>query len=298
MKKVEKLKLSMTMAVCFMVALFATSCSNDDFFGFNDDFSTNYDSDLMLNSEYYKDYLDWDYDGLLINATYDERQLFITAYERCQYILSSEGLLSTKVKNGAQINISEKLFYYISERVRESNVIFSNMKISKRVDRVKSRNVEQNDIIYNNLNCPCFALAYVKSIRNGVTYDAALRVAIDNTLRNTYGQLYDSGHLNLIHIPGAAQACGISGGLSMNNDILQLNVDINGIFAYYTGMENGEPIGHMQVIHRVERSGLFGNLYLYYSDPSYGSLNPVPIMINRRKFPIVMAGDSIDCVYQ
>jgi hypothetical protein len=104
--------------------------------------------------------------------------------------------------------------------------------------------------------------------------------------------------LNLIHIPGAAQACGISGGLSMNNDILQLNVDINGIFAYYTGMENGEPIGHMQVIHRVERSGLFGNLYLYYSDPSYGSLNPVPIMINRRKFPIVMAGDSIDCVYQ
>lgn len=45
MKKVEKLKLSMTMAVCFIVALFATSCSNDDFFGFDDEFK---DSDNFL----------------------------------------------------------------------------------------------------------------------------------------------------------------------------------------------------------------------------------------------------------
>ena len=57
MKKVEKFKLSMTMAVCFIVALFATSCSNDDFFGFEEVTHDTYEHNYILHSSDYADYI-------------------------------------------------------------------------------------------------------------------------------------------------------------------------------------------------------------------------------------------------
>ena len=287
------LKLAL-LASLFSIA--AISCSNDDFFGFEDVYLLDNSSNLSIND--FDVFLDWNYDGLLINATHEERQLFLSAYERCQYTMR-DGQLITSVKNGSEINISERLFQYISDRVRESNAIYYNFSSAKKLARIKRGDREQADIKYNKKNCPCFTLAYIKSLRNGVTYDAALRIATDNTLRQKFGQKYDDGDLVFSDIPTAAQECSINGGLNCNDDKLQTDVTINGAFAYFTGNDNGVKIGHMHVIHYVERSGLFGPLYLFYSDPSYEALNPIPIVINRKKFPIVTAcGDTIFNVYQ
>lgn len=291
---IDYLKLAL---FAFVVSASVISCSNDEFFGF-DDYLSDDNSDIIFNMKDYEEYLDWNYEGLLINASYEERQVFLSAYERCQYTLK-EGQLVSPINKGSQINISDRLFQYIADRVRERNAINYKFDNSKKFIRIKRGDRELSDIIYNNLNCPCFTLAYIKSIRNGLTYDPALRVAIDNTLRQKFGQKYDNGDLVFSDIPVAAQECNINGGLSCNDDKLQEGVSINGAFAYSTGNDNGVEIGHMQVIHYIERSGLFGPLYLYFSDPSYQALNPVPIRIDRKKFPIVtQLGDTIFDVYQ
>ena len=118
------LKLAL-LASLFSIA--AISCSNDDFFGFEDVYLLDNSSHLSIND--FDVFLDWNYDGLLINATHEERQLFLSAYERCQYTMR-DGQLITSVKNGSEISRKDYFNIFLTglEKVMQYIIIFQVLK--------------------------------------------------------------------------------------------------------------------------------------------------------------------------
>lgn len=287
----------MWLSVMILAVLTITSCSSDELFDFYE--IPNEDYNNILNCEKYSEYLDWDFTGNLVDASDQEMEIYFLAKERCNYY-PINGILKTNYKYGYEINISERLFIYIEECVNELNR--SNLLSKKRaISRVKSSTVEGYDIIYNGLNCPCFSLAYVKSLRNGISYDADLRIAVNNALTNEFGDLYISGGLTSGNIPRAAEVCSISGGLSYENGTISTGTDINGIWTEHSGYdEEGNPVGHMFVFLKIKKRIISNKYYMYWADPSTNCFNPDPIQVDGNSFPIkrVQSNLNISSIYK
>ena len=256
MKQTNKLKMIASMAICVIVAIFAASCSNDAFFGFDDSYSSVVFNNTL--SIQYDTYLDWDYTGILADASEEDKMIYFEAMQRCNYCYQN-GYLITNVNKAQDVNISESLFNYIQERVNESNRSFSLFTSQTKIQRYKNGNREEGDVIYNNLNCSCFALAYIKSKRNSLTYDASLRVSVNAALIQEFDTT--SGHV-------------------------KLNKNVYGVWSQYIGMEHNVPIGHALVFIKIERIGVSGDYKLYWADPATGSFNTTPFQVNDNYFPI------------
>lgn len=295
MKKLMKLFTRMVMGI--IVVISATGCSNDEFFGFES--SDNHFDDLNISMSFkYDTFLDWDYNGILADASEEDKMIYFEAMQRCNYYYQN-GYLITNIRNAQEVNISESLFNYIQERVNESNRSFLFLTSQSKPRRSKNGNREQSDVVYNNLNCACFALAYIKSKRNILTYDSSLRVSVNAALVQEFDTTYTNGNLQTSDLPRAASVCSINNGLSLETGHVKLNKDVFGVWSQYVGMENNVPIGHALVFIKVERIGLTGDYNLYWADPASGSLNTTPIQVNDNYFPIriVSSGLHISSIY-
>lgn len=283
MKQTNKLKMIASMAICVIVAIFAASCSNDAFFGFDDSYSSVVFNNTL--SIQYDTYLDWDYTGILADASEEDKMIYFEAMQRCNYCYQN-GYLITNVNKAQDVNISESLFNYIQERVNESNRSFSLFTSQTKIQRYKNGNREEGDVIYNNLNCSCFALAYIKSKRNSLTYDASLRVSVNAALIQEFDTTYTNGNLLTTDLPRAASVCDIAGGLALESGHVKLNKNVYGVWSQYIGMEHNVPIGHALVFIKIERIGVSGDYKLYWADPATGSFNTTPFQVNDNYFPI------------
>lgn len=152
MKKVEKFKLSMTMAVCFIVALFATSCSNDDFFGFDDEGKI--DSYAIATSQEYINYqeayymflndaLDIDTTKMEIIRVIDGRPVYAkTNTISFLPVIEARDILLTVFPEYEEINSIEAM--QINEIAISRNVTLRNLSKNNRsaVKRTKSGDPE------------------------------------------------------------------------------------------------------------------------------------------------------------
>ena len=158
MKKVEKLKLSMTMAVCFIVALFATSCGSNDIFGFEDEFFSPgyYDNERFLELSDYSD---------LSNLSIENLDILSEAESRLN-IHMRDGLYVIKYKSGSDVNISEKLFDYITWNYNHYNSIIKQEKGKGNLRRTKSWDPEGGN------DCVVFAISHYCDVPYNTVLDS------------------------------------------------------------------------------------------------------------------------------
>jgi hypothetical protein len=203
MKKVEKLKLSMTMAVCFIVALFATSCSNDDFFGFEDE-TTNLgllSSQNNITSRGYIDTLDYlsISSNSTINLTANEIINLHQAINRIE-LLTDYGRLS-RPNSGSSYNMSDTLFTLANKIIANTRSL--NLLLANKNERVKDGNREGGGFVISGKDCVGQAIAK----RFHLNADS-----INTLLAGTIPNYYTNG-VPLAMMNTAFSACGVSGSL-------------------------------------------------------------------------------------
>ncbi len=92
MTQKKKLKMIATMAVIVAIALFSNSCSNDEFFGLDDDFED--DVYMFADNSYCEDvFLDIDYEGAMLYATEQEKRIYDMAYSRLTIVFENNQLI-------------------------------------------------------------------------------------------------------------------------------------------------------------------------------------------------------------
>lgn len=114
MKQINVFK--MIVGMTFSILTFAmTSCSSDDFYGFDDEIikSGLYDNQAFLDLSDYND---------LSHLSSNDLTILSEAEKRIDIKLKG-GLYEIKYRNGAEVNISERLFNYITENYNHLNTI-------------------------------------------------------------------------------------------------------------------------------------------------------------------------------
>ena len=177
MKKVEKFKLSMTMAVCFIVALFATSCSNDYFFGFDSgysNFSDDYASVRLFATE---PFLSISTSNLeeMDDADFNSLSKAIT---RIESSFNNGTLINDR---GMSYNLSDTLFSLAHNTIVNTRNFFT--MYSSSIKRVKNLNGEGNFYI-SGYDCVGQAIAYALNLNVD---------SINNILANSFPNYYSSG---------------------------------------------------------------------------------------------------------
>lgn len=180
MKQTNKLKMIDAMAVSIMVALFTASCSNDEFFGFDDEYSSNYLTEKQTVIEIkpttydFSEYLDIE-NLSLSKMTEEELVILEKAEGRLSYSVV-DGYCYVHEKSASEINISEKLFHYIIDCFDNNNDFMRKIKKGK-IKRTKGGDPE---VIIKH-DCVAHAISYMCSI------DYA---TVDSWLSSTFGAYY------------------------------------------------------------------------------------------------------------
>lgn len=80
----NQMKLFTRMVMGIIVIISVTGCSNDEFFGFES--SDNHFDDLNISMAFkYGTFLDWDYNGILADASEEDKMIYFEAMQRCNY---------------------------------------------------------------------------------------------------------------------------------------------------------------------------------------------------------------------
>ena len=125
MKQTNKLKMIASMAICVIVAFFAASCSNDAFFGFDD--QNDFYEDGISNYSYF---IEWDSSFFCTS----DNEFNIEKYEIINEAIERMGIYKQndiyyfKHKTAQQIGISEELYNYIYERFSFTNSIIREIR--------------------------------------------------------------------------------------------------------------------------------------------------------------------------
>lgn len=275
MTQKKKLKMIATMAVIVAIALFSNSCSNDEFFGLDDDFED--DVYMFADNSYCEDvFLDIDYEGAMLYATEQEKRIYDMAYSRLTIVFENNQLI-IKEKKGRDVNISERLYNRIKDNIEKTNEVFftpqNNTLFRKAIRRKKNNNRET--IEYNNKNCPCFAICYYKY---GDLTQAHL-MNINNILTEKYGDTYTNGDLAPDDIPDATGYCGNRAELVQE---LPIDQDMRALYCLESGVSNDTIIGHMYIIKKIENTSVSpaGSRFynMFWMNPATGSdLGPTRI---------------------
>ena len=102
----------------FVISASIISCSNDEFFGFDDDFSKNTSPSLTMKQKNNHDYLDYD-DSIPLD---DERNIIIysEAYDRLT-ITWNNNQFSVQEMSGAEVSISERIYFDVKKSINALN---------------------------------------------------------------------------------------------------------------------------------------------------------------------------------
>ena len=237
----------------FVISASVVSCSNDEFFGFDDDFSKNTSHILTMRQINNHDYLDYN-DNIPLD---DERNIFIysEAYDRLT-IAWNNNHFSVKETSGAEASISERLYFDIKKSIDALNYSIGYVDREKH-DKFK-RQLRDNPegIHYNNLNCPCYAITY---FLYGNVNQKKLK-EIDEKLYQKYGSRYVNGDLYLSEVPEAVHACNSSYNVSLQTS-LTLGYS-RALLCTESGVVNDTIIGHMSVITGIRDPNNNGNYYI------------------------------------
>ena len=257
------------LATCFCAVFLFSNCNSDDFFGFEDN-SGLWDNNVFNPASKNNDFLDISFDGAMLYASEQDKQIYNLAYERLT-ITNEKDQLIIKEKSGKEVNISERLFEKIKTNVEMTNkyllTSFNEKKFKRAITRTK-RNSPEGSIVYDGTNCICFAISY---FLYGDTQSSHLSF-VDNTLRQHYGSTYTNGDLTPSDIP---EATGYFGHEANNVQNLPVGYDFRALFCAETGTVNNITIGHVFIIKKLETTSNSpgGSSYynMYWLEPVTGS---------------------------
>lgn len=237
----------------FVITASAISCSNDEFFGFDDEISKNTNHILTMKQKNNHYYLDYD-DSIPLD---DERNIIIysEAYDRLT-ITWNNNLFSVKEMSGAEASISERLYIDVKKSINALNYSLGYLDGEKndKLKRLLMGNPE--GVHYNNLNCPCFAITY---FLYGNVNQKNLKT-VDEKLYQKYGSRYENGDLYPYEIPEAVHTCN-----SNYNVTLQTSLTLGysrALLCTESGIVNDTIIGHMSVITGIRDPNNNGNYYI------------------------------------
>ena len=131
MKQTNKLKMIASMAICVIVVFFAASCSNDAFFGFDD--QNDFNEEGISNYSYF---IEWDstlFSDSHNNSNSSRNDLLLEAINRIG-VYKKNGVYCFRNNSARQIGMSDELYNYICGKFLNTNSILRkiNNKTSKK----------------------------------------------------------------------------------------------------------------------------------------------------------------------
>lgn len=237
----------------FVISASIISCSNDEFFGFDDDFSKNTSPSLTMKQKNNHDYLDYD-DSIPLD---DERNIIIysEAYDRLT-ITWNNNQFSVQEMSGAEVSISERIYFDVKKSINALNYSLGYIDREKHDKFKRLLRDNPEGIHYNNLNCPCYAITYF--LYGNVNQNNLKKT--DEKLYQKYGSRYANGDLYLSEVPEAVHVCNSNYSVSLQTS-LTLGYS-RALLCTESGVVNDTIIGHMSVITGIRDPNNNGNYYI------------------------------------
>lgn len=149
MERVFITSLTVRLWAVMVLSLFAVSCSNDAFFGFEDldAFDSFAEGDLCYDTTKQPSWQDSTYldleERFFVDFTEEDWNIYIEAEERLSFGYSQKGQCYILQTSGKDVNISDRLFNQIKANCENTNkIIESNINAERKIARNKSRNAE------------------------------------------------------------------------------------------------------------------------------------------------------------
>ena len=258
MKQTNKLKMIAAMAVSVIVALLSASCSNDEFFGFEDmnDYTSTIESSIYSND--FQKYLDLDIDTIKKWSKKDLIILDEAEYRMGIRLDEKTKFYSKNYNTYLELNISEKLYNRIWDNYYHNNLVLGEA-LSKK--RVKRRSPEGMGSRYD---CVPISLSHCLA----TPYATVVRVC-NNVDPGWVNRGVDLGYVGIIVD---------SLGYSMNtyyspqevrDHYGSSDIDINAMITTYTG---GNPKYHAVCAYHYDGSSWWIKK-LFYNDYQSGAYN-------------------------
>ena len=165
MKRVFRTSLTVRLWAVMVLSLFAVSCSNDAFFGFNEECGEYQMHVSYITPNKYNEHLSlhsYNYDEWTLSDLYT-----ISQAEDRMCIEFFEGRYFVRVESAELINVSDSLYNMIKDEYEYTNFLINGGKRMK-VSRVRSSNPEDSS---SYPNCVPIALTHIKS--NAPSYSEA-----------------------------------------------------------------------------------------------------------------------------
>ncbi len=278
MKQTNKLKMIDAMAVSIMVALFTASCSNDEFFGFDDESYKMVDqSELInLNNLDLSEYLsvssfnpeEWSDSDYIAFSAATERIGVSYSEKKKQYVF--------KASCGKDINVSDTLYKIVVNLFGHTNMIMSSRDTQKKRNKTNNR-----EMFWGLPDCGPAAVSHMGQYAPSYSTAIAKCDEMFPNWRQNWGIPRDSLGVYINEFVFVARYHNMS---FCSSPITSLKNIVMFYFIQY-------PYGHIVNVYKYTRLGSFGLLYYHdYSATSQGDgtlmesqmsdIYPFPLCIN------------------